>query len=93
MDEAGLSTETAFSPGGRSGENKRNETAVKPLKTHDCAKSSISQANDFNDLWSLSRRGCFRSTKSPFRLGGDAVNKRIDTRRFAAICASIGTGR
>jgi hypothetical protein len=88
VDEAGLSAEAVFSPGGRSGEIKRNETAVKPLKTHDYAKSSISQANDFNDLLPPSRRGWFRSAKPPFRLGGDAVDKG----RFGAICASVGAG-
>lgn len=61
--------EPPFSPGARNGENRRNETAAKPLRTHGCKKSSISLPNDFNALRPRSRKRSFRSAKDPLRFG------------------------
>jgi hypothetical protein len=72
--------------------NMRNETAVKPLKTLDCEKSSISLANDSNDLRPLLRSGWFRSAKSPFS-GADPDGNSVDQARFAGNGCAVEADR
>ncbi len=92
MGAAGLSADGSFSPRKANAENERNETAIKPLKTHDCEKSSISWANNFSDLRPPLRSGSFRSAKAPFHFHADAVSARVVRARFAGIGATVGAG-